>query len=234
MLAKLIVWGENRSVAIERLARALQDFEIGGIRANVPLLLWIANDEAFRNGQTTTQFLAERLDESIFAKKREIAPGELANAAALLLRERRAPWRIGGVGIPLRVEIDGREAVMEATATSDPNVWRIGGDYNGEVRLDKAFADTATVRFADPPDIDTTAHGAHGGANGRITSPMPGKIVKIAVADGDDVETHDLLIVLEAMKMEHRIEAPGDGTVRAIHVREGDIVAGDALLLELQ
>jgi biotin carboxyl carrier protein len=63
---------------------------------------------------------------------------------------------------------------------------------------------------------------------------MPGKIVKIAVADGDDVETHDLLIVLEAMKMEHRIEAPGDGTVRAIHVREGDIVAGDALLLELQ
>jgi biotin carboxyl carrier protein len=45
---------------------------------------------------------------------------------------------------------------------------------------------------------------------------------------------HDLLIVLEAMKMEHRIEAASDGTVSAVHVREGDIVAGDALLLEVK
>ena len=51
---------------------------------------------------------------------------------------------------------------------------------------------------------------------------MPGKIVKIAVKDRDTVAMHDLLIVLEAMKMEHRIEAPGEGTVGAIHVREGE------------
>jgi biotin carboxyl carrier protein len=45
---------------------------------------------------------------------------------------------------------------------------------------------------------------------------------------------HDLLIVLEAMKMEHRIEAPGDGTVGAVHVHEGEIVPGDTVLIELQ
>ena len=63
---------------------------------------------------------------------------------------------------------------------------------------------------------------------------MPGKIVKIAAGQGDAVAERDLLIVLEAMKMEHRIEAPAGGTVSAVHVREGDIVSGEALLLELQ
>jgi len=233
MLAKLIVWGEDRAIAIERLTRALQDFAIGGIRANVPLLLWIARDEAFRKGDTTTNFLAERLDESIFSGKRRISQDDLAAAAAELLRDGIAPWRIGGVGIPLRVEIGGSQAVMEADSTSDPNVWRIAGDYNGEIRLDKIRSREVDVQFAQPPSVEGGGHGAHGGVNGRITSPMPGKIVKIAVADGENVAMHDLLVVLEAMKMEHRIEAPSDGTVSAIHVREGDIVPSNALLLEI-
>lgn len=249
MLAKLIVWGENRATAIERLTRSLADFAVGGIRANIPLLLWIARDEAYRKGDTTTSFLAERLDESVFSAKRELPQTVLAAAAAALLRERRASWRIGSVGMPLRLEASGREIVMEASATGDPNVWRIAGDFSGDVRLDdrarKAdlHADGVTVhddgeawhlRYAQPPAADASAHHGHGGGNGRIAAPMPGKIVKIAVGDGDEVAMHDLLIVLEAMKMEHRIEAPADGTVAAIHVREGDIVPGDALLIELR
>ncbi len=50
---------------------------------------------------------------------------------------------------------------------------------------------------------------------------MPGKIVSVAVQAGGSVEIHDLLVVLEAMKMEHRIEAPIAGTVSALHVRPG-------------
>lgn len=69
--------------------------------------------------------------------------------------------------------------------------------------------------------------------SGSISSPMPGKIVKIAVEVGDAVREHALLVVLEAMKMEHRIEAPGDGTVQAVLVREGDIVSGATPLVEL-
>jgi 3-methylcrotonyl-CoA carboxylase alpha subunit len=249
MLAKLIVWGEDRAVAIERLTRALQDFAIGGIRANVPLLLWIARDEAFRRGETTTSFLAERLDETIFTAKREMPQSVLARAASALLRERRAPWRVGGIGIPLRFENAGQTIALEASATSDPSVWRITGGFDGEIRIDdrsgKADVSASGVtvyddgqtwelRFAQPPSADAAAHHAHGGANGRITSPMPGKIVKIAVKSGDAVAMHDLLLVLEAMKMEHRIEAQGDGTVATVYVREGDIVSGDAVLLELQ
>jgi 3-methylcrotonyl-CoA carboxylase alpha subunit len=233
MLAKLIVWGEDRAAAIGRLTLALQDFSIGGIRANVPLLLWIARDEAYRAGDTTTSFLSERLDESIFSGKAEISQETLAAAAAQLLRNPDLPWRLGGIGVPLRLRIGDRDVSMEASATEDPDRWTIAGDYNGEIRLDDRRFDNVEFRFSDPPDAQGAGHGAHGGANGRIASPMPGKIVKIAVNEGDTVAAHDLLLVLEAMKMEHRIEASGDGTVSTIHVREGDIVPGDALLLEL-
>jgi 3-methylcrotonyl-CoA carboxylase alpha subunit len=234
MLAKLIVWGEDRSVAIERLTQALQDFTIGGIRANVPLLLWIARDEAYRGGDTTTSFLAERLDESIFSTPQEISAEALAASAAALLRDGKAPWRIGGVGIPLRLRIGDRDVALEASATSLPGVWNVSGDYTGEIRLSDRLSAIADVTFAKPPSADAGAHHGHGGGNGRIVAPMPGKIVKVAVRDGDAVSTHDLLIVLEAMKMEHRIEAPGDGTVGAIHVREGEIVPADTVLIELQ
>jgi 3-methylcrotonyl-CoA carboxylase alpha subunit len=248
MLAKLIVWGEDRAVAIARLTRALEDFAIGGIRGNVPLLLWIARDEAFRKGDTTTSFLSERLDESIFAAKRQVPESVIAAAAGALLRERRAPWRIGGIGVPLRFQTAGETIALEANATADPGAWQIAGDVQCEIRIDdrsaKADVDdrgvivyengqTWNLHFAEAPSADVSGHHAHGGANGRIVSPMPGKIVKVAVKDGDDVGMHDLLVVLEAMKMEHRIEAPSDGKVAAIHVREGDIVSGESLLLEI-
>ncbi|HEV3152676.1 MAG TPA: acetyl-CoA carboxylase biotin carboxylase subunit [Candidatus Baltobacteraceae bacterium] len=249
MLAKLIVWGENRAAAIARLTQALETFAIGGIRANVPLLLWIARDDAFRAGDTTTRFLEERLDESIFTRERTVPQSVLASAAAALLREGRAPWRIGSVGVPLDLQTGSARVAMEATATPQPGVWQITGAFTGEVRTDRTlnnahvsahgvavFEDGGSwhFEFAAPPSTHALGSHAGAGASGRVAAPMPGKIVKVAVKEGDAVQTHDLLLVLEAMKMEHRIEAPSDGTVQAVHVREGDIVPGDAILLEVQ
>ncbi|HZZ64082.1 MAG TPA: acetyl-CoA carboxylase biotin carboxylase subunit [Candidatus Baltobacteraceae bacterium] len=234
MLAKLIVWAENRLAATERITCALQDFRIGGIRANIPLLLWIARDQAFRRGETTTRFLEERLDESIFAKPSAPSRAQIQAAVARLLLSGKAPWRLGGVGIPLRLRIDDREVSIEANATSDPDVFVLTGDYNGEVDLRIAKAAASDADFSPPPNLSAAAHGSHGGSNGRVGAPMPGKIVKIAVHEGQQVATHDLLVVLEAMKMEHRIEASADGTVAGIFVREGDIVAADAPLVALE
>ena len=73
-----------------------------------------------------------------------------------------------------------------------------------------------------------------GEGDGRVTAPMPGKIVKIAVAPGASVEEHALLIVLEAMKMEHRIEASFAGTVGTVLVKEGQLVPAGAALVELR
>ena len=83
MLAKLIVFGSDRAHAVARLQRALDDFSIGGVTSNLPLLAWIVRDEWFRDGKTTTSFLAQRLDESIFA------PRAVSREAAML-RDRTA------------------------------------------------------------------------------------------------------------------------------------------------
>jgi pyruvate carboxylase len=63
---------------------------------------------------------------------------------------------------------------------------------------------------------------------------MPGTVIKVLAAPGDKVGHRQTLLVLEAMKMETPVVSPYDGVVRAIHVAEGDQVAGGAVLIELE
>jgi len=88
-----------------------------------------------------------------------------------------------------------------------------------------------------PPDVDELTHaraGAAGGEQSALTAPMPGTVIKVLAAPGDKVEHRQTLLVLEAMKMETPVVSPYDGTVRAVHVSEGDQVAGGTLLVELE
>src|SRR5690606_12539515 len=82
--------------------------------------------------------------------------------------------------------------------------------------------------------IDLLAHAgeAHGEA-GRLTAPMPGKVVSFAVKAGDLVQKGQALAVMEAMKMEHTIAAPADGTVEELLYAPGDQVAEGAELLRI-
>ena len=63
---------------------------------------------------------------------------------------------------------------------------------------------------------------------------MPATVIEIKVAAGDSVKRGDILIVLEAMKMELPVRAPGDGRVKAIHCRPGDLVQPETSLIELE
>jgi propionyl-CoA carboxylase alpha chain len=65
-----------------------------------------------------------------------------------------------------------------------------------------------------------------------VRSPMPGLVLSIAVAAGQEVKAGDTLAVVEAMKMENVLRAERDGKVKAIHVKAGESVAVDAALLE--
>ena len=86
-----------------------------------------------------------------------------------------------------------------------------------------------------PPDVDeaSRAHSpAHAGS--AVTAPMPGTVIRVEVAPGDDVKARHPLVVLEAMKMEIPVHSPFEGTVTAVHVAAGDRVAGGTLLVELE
>ncbi|MEW6246577.1 MAG: sodium-extruding oxaloacetate decarboxylase subunit alpha [Nitrospirota bacterium] len=69
---------------------------------------------------------------------------------------------------------------------------------------------------------------------GDVAPPMPGRVVKVLVAQGDTVKAGDPLLIIEAMKMESRVPAPVDGTVAAVHVAEGDNVKTDETLIQLE
>jgi 3-methylcrotonyl-CoA carboxylase alpha subunit len=246
MLAKLIVFGTDRDRAIARLQGALDDFTIDGVRANLPLLQWIVRDEWFRDGKTTTSFLAQRLDESILAP-RVVSKDAAAHEIARRLLAGDVPWRIGGVGIPVWIE-SGASTFRVWASELGHGRWQLSGDIEGDLRarragelitatLNGAAIADAHVRFEAIPAPSAQSSGlaaTAGEGDGRVTAPMPGKIVKIAVEPGATVEEHALLIVLEAMKMEHRIEASFAGTVAAVLVKEGQIVSGGAALVELR
>jgi 3-methylcrotonyl-CoA carboxylase alpha subunit len=84
------------------------------------------------------------------------------------------------------------------------------------------------LRALDPFDA------AHGGEGGRITAPMHGKLVEILVAPGDAVHRGQRLAVIEAMKMEHALVSPIDGTVTQMRAKAGEQVAQDTLLITIE
>jgi acetyl/propionyl-CoA carboxylase alpha subunit len=86
-----------------------------------------------------------------------------------------------------------------------------------------------------PPDVAAEAH-RHGPvhAESAVTAPMPGTVIRVEVAPGEEVEARRPLVVLEAMKMEIPVHSPFGGTVTAVHITAGDRVAGGTLLVELE
>jgi biotin carboxyl carrier protein len=91
------------------------------------------------------------------------------------------------------------------------------------------------VRPPAAPDAAALARagGVATGA-GAVEAPLPGRVVTVRVTAGDAVASGDVLLTLEAMKMEHPVNAPYDGVVTSVACDEGDLVAGGALLIEIE
>jgi biotin carboxyl carrier protein len=87
---------------------------------------------------------------------------------------------------------------------------------------------------APAPDVDVAAEHTAGGGDGLLSAPMPGTVIRVLARQGERVRPRQPLVVLEAMKMETPIVAPYEAIVRAVHVAEGDRVAGGAVLIELE
>ncbi len=276
MIAKLIVWGEDRAQALARLDTALQQTHIVGLSTNVAFLRRVVNSRAFSTADLDTA-LIEREHEALFN-----APGlplELAAAgvAAHALHQestlegddpwtRRDGWRIHGGArrrFDLLIDKTHHLATLErlhdgalrlgmglGAAGSDSQSWLLTACHLGDGRHDLTLGDRRHVLsvhavgekmavFADAgmlelENFDPIAHAADGaGEGGRLTAPMPGKVVALMVKAGDTVKAGQALAVMEAMKMEHTLNAPRDGVVAEMLYGVGDQVAEGAELLKL-
>ncbi len=105
------------------------------------------------------------------------------------------------------------------------------GPWDGAWRLNLPSAPTLSSL-----QVEAAARAAatSAGGDGRVTAPMPGTVIEVRVAEGDAVESHQPLVVLEAMKMEQVVSAPYDGGIRSVDVRVGDQVASGAVLVTLE
>jgi acetyl/propionyl-CoA carboxylase alpha subunit len=247
MLAKLYTSQPERYRAIQLLAAELRNFQVHGVTTNRDLLVAILDHPAFVAGDTTTDFL-ERFPELLTAGPSEETRRVHEEAAARVrghVARCTGPWPFAPAGwrlgtsepAPLRIEHhdDGAFGIDACvtfeldglTHTCDVHVV---GDLQGEstAYVNSGGGQTTHVeapRFADP--VTAGASGA-----GPV-APVPGTIVAVEVAEGDAVEAGQVLVVLEAMKMEHRIEAHADGTVEAVLVAPGDRVDAHQLLVRL-
>lgn len=139
------------------------------------------------------------------------------------------------------IRING-EPVAPANADiveTEPNVFSIladGKSYEARVSGNEISIGGKRFHFEieDPRrwKRSTLAAGAQGKAS--LTAAMPGKIVRVSVAVGDEVVAEQGLLVIEAMKMQNELKSPRDGRVTAIEVKENDSVNAGALLLTIE
>ena len=140
-------------------------------------------------------------------------------------------------GAPVEVDADLLNDVVEV----EPGVYSIlygGRSYEARVTRspDGLNVDTGGRRVSaevvDPRERNRGAKRALGGGRQNITSPMPGKVIRLLVSEGDAVEAGQGLVVVEAMKMQNEVKAARPGKVAEIRVRDGDTVgAGDTLVV---
>ena len=211
LLAKLVVTGADRMQALERSRRALDDYVVEGMPTVLPFHRAVVRDPAFATDDATPFTIHTRWIETEFDNT--IPPYQAAPAAALdgaadgaLAHER------------VTVEVGGRrlEVVLPAGLGAG------GGGAAG-----------TTART----DARPRRRGASSGivvSGDALTSPMQGTIVKLAVTDGQVVAAGDLVVVLEAMKMEQPLTAHKAGTVTGLAAEVGATVASGAVLCEIK
>ncbi len=113
----------------------------------------------------------------------------------------------------------------------------VAEDFNNQTYTIRVKSNTYTVKISNPLDLLIQEMGLTlnaGVVENEIKAPMPGLILDIPVAEGDEVKEGDTLIVLEAMKMENALSSPMDGVVKSIHVKATNSVAKNELLIELE
>ena len=204
MLAKLIVTGATREQAIERARRALDELTLDGLPTVVPFHRAVLDEPDFAPAAGADFKVHTRWIETDY--KNTISPYS---------------------GAPGSVDDDDAE---RQTVVVEVNGKRL------EVVLPELGGTPA--KSSSKPTSKTRKSRARGGSNtvsgDDLTSPMQGTIVKVSVADGDTVAEGDLILVLEAMKMEQPINAHKAGKISGLSLKAGDTVTAGAVLATIK
>ncbi|WP_275439043.1 ATP-binding protein [Glutamicibacter protophormiae] len=254
MLAKVIADGPDRPAALRALDRALADTVVLGVKTNIEYLRLLLADPDVAAGNLDTTLIERRSFEF-----RRISAAELALAAHLLSpAPGTGPWAADGwrPGAPaprrLQLEADGELVEVDLAAGAalvdgephrlldtpngvqvDGQLARISWAREGDTLwLGSAGWSTAVRRRGRREQVPEAAGAA--GISPHVSSPMPGTVIAVKAADGDAVTAGQVLLIVEAMKMEHQLASPADGIVRMPALKPGDLVTTKQTLATIE
>ena len=261
MLAKIMTWGNDRSVAVGLLSEELGNLRVSGPATNARFLKAVVDHPEFRRSAVNTGFVDHYLPELVDVG---MAPNDIFDIAALAEMTRpKQPavsspwalmkgWRLGGnssrhitfVGDTgrLRFEYGGDGLVRDTKPVNVSGIWKSSNEFTAVIRGEEIPAviirDGCVVTVFVPDgsyklvvDDLLVSSGPAVPDFGNLFASMPGIVVDVCVTRGATVVAGAILLVIEAMKVEHAIRAPSAGTVTAVHFKTGDRVAeGDELV----
>ncbi|HEY1204430.1 MAG: biotin/lipoyl-containing protein [Bryobacteraceae bacterium] len=154
---------------------------------------------------------------------------------------------VDGRAVPLSLDRQGDRWTANGRAASileaEPGVYSVllgGRSFEARIeRTEEAWAVTIggrrfEIEVVDPRRMIRRPRGLGQEGRQRVTAPMPGKVVRVLVAEGDAVEAGQGIAVIEAMKMQNELKAPKSGRVAALPAREGATVAAGEVLAEIE
>ncbi|MER5670085.1 acetyl/propionyl/methylcrotonyl-CoA carboxylase subunit alpha [Pseudonocardia alni] len=206
LLAKLIVWGSDRQQALQRARRALGEFTVEGMATVLEFHRLVVEDPAYA-AETLEDFTVHtRWIETEWDNT--VPPFEGGAGADDESGERQT----------VVVEVGGRRLEV-----SLPGDLALGGGGNG-----------GGAAKAAPRKRGGKGGGGAKASGDAVTAPMQGTIIKVAVSEGDTVEVGDLIVVLEAMKMENPVTATKAGTVTGLDAEQGASVTQGTVICEIK
>jgi len=264
MVAKLIAWGENRADSSSRMVRALQGLSVQGVTTNRSFLTRLLRHPDYVAGKLHTAFIEEKLEGALgepVDPERSMLCAIAATLAQHLARKAVDPFLPGlisgfrnnrwadqfteyvsGPRVEYRALGKGKYLVngaqwrvlswsapaltLESPEGLRQHVRVVAADQ--QLFVHSRLGDEVLVekpRFPAPVDA---------AVKGGFMAPMPGKVVKVLVKDGESVKSGQALLVLEAMKMEQTTRSPRGGVVKKVLVREGDQVTVGQILIVME
>lgn len=263
MIAKLIVWGETRAIAIQRMRSALNQYAIGGIKTNLSFLKAICSHPVFIDARMTTHFLNDyplalpsvdtelallfaASHDYLFINQQQTDPIFIAAFAWHAPSTQEWLWKYEYNGSVFSVLIKPINAQTFSLVLNEKCVLA-HAEFNHNSLIIEAHNQRHSALF-DNQDLNLNLYFPEGNItisryrgqavtqaiqNGSLAAPMPATIVAILVKAGDVVKKTQPLIIVEAMKMEHTLNSPDDGTVKEVFFSLGAQVDEGVELLQL-
>nr|KAF6382836.1 methylcrotonoyl-CoA carboxylase 1 [Pipistrellus kuhlii] len=254
MIAKLVVWAADRQAALTKLQYSLRQYHIVGLHTNIDFLLRLAGHPEFKAGNVHTDFIPQHREELLPSRKATAKEFLCQAALGLILREKAMSdvfqIQTQDVAIAVTYNQDGSYSMKIGD-----KIFQVLGDLQSEgdctylkcsingvssktklIILENTiylFSVEGTVQFDIPVPKYLSSVSSEGMQAGAI-APMTGTIEKVFVKAGDKVKAGDPLMVMIAMKMEHTIKAPKDGTIKRVLYREGTQANRHAPLVEFE